>query len=101
MFVCKFQDLKVNPHPHYFNCSSENQNRVVKELSIAFGLPQDYGLQRGALENDFSNYGPFCDEIFAAIQNGLEDEFKSKQSINRSRVQNNENQASAFRQLIF
>ena len=100
MFVCKFQDLKVNPHPHYFNCT-ENQNRVVKDLSIAFGIPQDYGLQRGALENDFSNYGPFCDEIFAAIQNGFEDEFTSKQSINRSRVQNNENRATAFRQFIF
>ena len=100
MFLCKFRDLQVNLHPHYFDLKTiERQDkRMVKEFSIAFGLPTDYGLQRGALENDFSNYGPFCDEIFASIQNGFVENFESGQV---SGGGSNIAEAKTFQKFIF
>ena len=100
MFLCKFRDLKVNLHPHYFDQRTikRQEKKVVKELSIAFGIPGQYGLQRGALENDFSNYGPFCDEIFAAIHNGFVQNRDSKQGSGKN---SSIAEANVFREFMF
>ena len=79
--MCKFYDLKVSPNPYYFDPKSmlDQNERIVKELSIVFALGQDnFGFGTGCLDEDFSNYGEWADEIHSAIQNGFTKKYESE-----------------------
>jgi hypothetical protein len=103
LFMCKFRNLFIKQNPYYLDLEAEKDSNynVVKEISIIFALEQfPFGLMGGCLDENFTHYGTWIEEIHSALQNGFEEDGKNWKHYSPT-LDDKISSANAFREFMF